>query len=132
MIKIDMWYGKEEKKYITLEEAPIVREIIASMKEDESTVEEYAEMAIRVAYDGNAWNIDTMKASAKIAKNCRAWNVYSDNSNSIDIWIEATAYVNNDEFIMIGAYLSDIWQISGDNQKEIASHMYIKRFKEMK
>lgn len=123
---------KEEKKYITLEEAPIVREIIASMKEDESTVEEYAEMAIRVAYNGNAYHIETMKASAKIAKNCRACNAYSNNSNSIDIWIEATAYVNQDEFIIIGAYLSDIWQISGSKDQEIVSYMYIRRFKEMK
>ena len=99
-------FEKEDKKYITLEEAPIVREIIASMKEDESTAEEYADMAIRAACDGNAYGIEIMKASAKIAKNCRAWNAYSANSNSIDIWIEATAYINNDEFIMIG-YLAD-------------------------
>ena len=123
---------KEDKRYITLEEAPIAREIIASMKEDESTVEEYAEMAIQAVYNGNAWGIETIKSSAKITKNCRAWNVYSNNSSDLDIWIKATAYVNDDEFIMIGAYLSDIWQISGDNKKEIASYMYIRRFKEIK
>ena len=123
---------KEEKKYITLEEAPIAREIIASMKEDESTAEEYAEMAIRAAYDGNAWSIDTMRATAKISKNNRAWNEYSNDSGCLDIWIEATAYVNTDEFIMIGAYLSDIWKITGDNNTEIASRMYIRKFKEVK
>ncbi len=123
---------KEEKKYITLEEAPIAREIITSMKEDESTVEEYAEMAIRAVYDGNAWNIDTMRATAKIAKNNRAWNEYSNNSGYLDIWIEATAHVNTDEFIMIGVYLSDIWKITGYNNEEIASHMYIRKFKEVK
>lgn len=125
-------FEKEEKKYITLEEAPIAREIIASMKEDESTAEEYAEMAIRAAYDGNAWNIDTMRATAKIAKNSRAWNEFSENSGYLDIYIKATAHVNQDEFIMIGAYLSDIWKITGYNNKEIASHMYIRRFKEIK
>ena len=123
---------KEDKKYITLEEAPIAREIIASMKEDESTVEEYAEMAIRAAYDGNAWNIDTMRATAKIAKNNRAWNEFSNNSGCLDIYIKATAHVNQDEFIMIGAYLSDIWKITGYNNEEIVSHMYIRRFKEIK
>ena len=123
---------KEDKKYITLEQAPIVREIITSMKEDESTVEEYAEMAIRVAYDGNAWNIDTMRATAKISRNNNAWNVFSNNSGCLDIWIEATAYVNLNEFIIIGAYLSDIWKITGSKDQEIVSRMYIRRFKEMK
>ena len=125
-------FEKESKKYITLEEAPIARQIIADMKEDECTVEEYAEIAIRAAYNGKAWNIDTMRATAGISKNNRAWNAYSNNSGHLDIWIEATAYVNNDEFIMIGVYLSDIWQISGENQQEMAARMYIRKFKEVK
>ena len=123
---------QEYKKYITVAEMPTVREIIGDMKEDSSTVEEYAEMAIQAAYDGRAYGIEVMKASAKISKNCRVWNAYNDHSETLDIWIEATAYVNCNEFIMIGAYLSDIWQISSDNRKEIASNMYIRRFTEKK
>lgn len=123
---------KEDKKLITLEEAPIVREIIAYMKEDESTPTDYVEYAINAAYDNRAYGVEILKASAKIAKNCRAYNAYSDHSETLDIWINATAYVNGDEFIMIGAYLSDIWQITSDNAQEIASHMYIRKFKEVK
>lgn len=123
---------KEDKKYISLEEAPIVREIISSMKEDTSTAEEYAEMAIRAIYDDNAWNIDIIRATAKIFKNHEIWNELSNNSGCIDIWIEATTYVNDDEFIMIGAYLSDIWKITERNNKEIASKMYIRKFKEVR
>ena len=122
---------QEYKKYITVAEMPTVREIISDMKEDLSTVEEYAEMAIQAAYDGIAYS-EILKASASIAKNQRAWNAYSDHSETLDVWIEATAYVNGNEFIMIGAYLTDIWQIGSDNRKEIASHMYIRRFKEAK
>ena len=122
---------QECKKYITVAEMPIVREIIADMKEDSSTVEEYAEMAIQVAYDGIAYS-EILKASASIAKNCRVWNAYNNHSENLDVYIEATAYVNGDEFIIIGAYLTDIWQIGSDNRKEIASHMYIRRFKEIK
>lgn len=125
-------FEKESRKYITLEEAPIARMIIADMKEDESTVEDYAEMAIRVAYDGKAYSIDTMRAKASISKNNRAWNAFSDNSGCLDIWIEATAYVNIDEFIIIGAYLSDIWMITRSTDQEIVEHMYIRRFKEDK
>lgn len=130
---------KEYKKYITLAEAPIVREIISSLKEDTSTVEEYAEMAVRAAYNNKTNDIEILKASAKISKNCRVWNAFTENSEELDVWIEATAYVNhynNSEFgykiIIIGAYLSDIWQISCENYREMASHMYIRRFKEAK
>lgn len=123
---------QEYKKYITVTEMPTVREIISDMKEDSSTIEEYAEMAIQAACDGKAYSIEIMKASATISKNCRAWNAYNNHSENLDVYIEATAYVNGDEFIMIGAYLTDIWQIGSDNRKEIASNMYIRRFKEIR
>lgn len=126
---------KEDKKYITIAQAPLAREIIANMKEDESKPEEYAEMAIKAAY-GNTlvFNVEVLKATAKIVKNARAWNLYNDHSEDLDIWVESTAYVSlsdSYECIIIGAYLSDIWQITEDNKKEIASYMYIRRFKEM-
>ena len=59
-------------------------------------------------------------------------NAFTENSGCLDVWIEATALVNGNEFIIIGAYLSDIWMITGYNNEEIASHMYIRRFKEIK
>ncbi len=122
---------KEDKKYFTLEEAPIIRKVIESIKEDESAPADYAEIAIKAAYKSDTYNIEILKASAKIAKNCRVSNAYTNDSADIDIWIEATAYINLNQYIMIGAYLSDIWQITGDNQAEIASHMYIRKFKEV-
>lgn len=122
---------KEDKKYITLADAPIVRQIIADMKEDESTAADYAEYAIQAAYNHGAYGVEVLKASAKIVKNSRAWNAYNDHSEKLDIWINATAYVNGNEFIMIGAYLSDIWQITCDNAPEIATNMYIRKFKEI-
>ena len=49
---------KEDKKLITMADAPIVRQIIADMKEDEFSPADYADIAIRVAYDGNAYGIE--------------------------------------------------------------------------
>ena len=127
---------KEDKKYITLAQAPLVREIIADMKEDEIKPEEYAEMAVRAAYSNTlVFNVEVLKATARIVKSSKAWNVMSDHSEDLDIWVEATAYVSlsdSYECIMIGTYLSDIWQITEDNKEEIASYMYIRRFKEVK
>lgn len=123
---------KEDKRFITLADAPVVREIITDMKEDESTPADYAKYAIDAAYNLKAYGVEVLKASAKIAKNARAWNAYNDHSETLDIWIDATAYVNGNEFIIIGAYLSDIWQITSDNALEIASQTYIRKFKEIK
>ena len=127
---------KEDKKYITLAQAPLVREIIADMKEDEIKPEEYAEMAVRAAYSNTlVFNVEVLKATARIVKSSKAWNVMSDHSEDLDIWVEATAYVSlsdSYECIMIGTYLSDIWHITEDNKEEIASYMYIRRFKEVK
>ena len=126
---------KEDKKYITLDQAPIVREIIADMKEDENTVADWAKYAISAPYNHREYSIEVLKASAKIAKNNRAWNALNEHSGDLDVWINATAYVScadGYEFIMIGAYLSDIWQLTYENAMEIASQMYIRRFKEVK
>lgn len=122
---------KKDKQFITLAEVPIVRQIILDMKEDECTVEKYAEMAVRAAFNGNTFGIEVLKSSASIARNGRVWNLYSDGSGTLDIWIDATVCVNDNEFIIIGAYLSDIWQITGSLDQEIVSHMYIRRFKEV-
>lgn len=122
---------KKDKQFITLAEAPIVRQIILDMKEDECTVEKYAEMAVRAAFNGNTFGIEVLKSSASIARNGRVWNLYGDGSGTLDIWIDATVCVNDNEFIIIGAYLSDIWKITGSFDQEIVSHMYIRRFKEV-
>lgn len=126
---------KEDKKYITLDEAPLVREIITDMKEDENTAADWAKYAIAAPYNHREYSVKILKASAKIAKNNRVWNVLNEHSGDLDVWVEATAYVScvdGYEFIIIGAYLSDIWQITYDNALEIASHMYVRKFKEMK
>ena len=125
---------KEDKKFITLADAQNVRQIITDMKEDTNTAEKYAEMAVRAVYDYDAYGIDVLKASAKISTNYRSWNIFTDNSGHLDIWIDATACVNDEEFIMIGVYLSDIWQLTGrkNENQGIVSNMYIRRFKEAK
>ena len=125
-------FEKKDKKYITIAEAPLVHEIIADMKEDEYTAADWAEYAVAAAYNHRAYSIEILKASAKIAKNGRVWNVLNDHSETLDVWIEATAYVNGDGFIIIGSYLSDIWQINADNTQESISNMYIRKFTEDK
>lgn len=118
------------KEVITLAEVPTVRKLIRQMQEDSSTVEDYAKQAVNIAYDNAAYSVEILTASAEIAKNECIWDTYYDGSRSFDIWIEAKAFVNSEEFCIIGAHLSDIWSITADNQEEIFSRMYVKYFKE--
>ncbi len=123
----------EEKyrRYYTLEELDIAKEIIRQEKEDdEYTAKDWAEYAVREALkDENGNNIDyltkVITAEATTAKNCRAHDAYTSESGNMDVWIEATAKTY-DGFIEVGAYLSDIWQTGAERYKD---HMYINYYK---
>ena len=125
---------KNYRKYYTLEDLDRAKRVIAAEKEDESTVKEWAEMAIREAIkndDGiyEDYIVEIFKAEAHTAKNHRVWNAYGycdpeeANTQDMDVWIEFAAELEQG-FIKGGAYLSDIWQTGGTDYRE---HMYIRR-----
>ena len=112
------------KDYFTLSDLDRAKEVIAYEKDyDCETAKTWAECAINEAHFGCIEKI--FEASAEIAKNCRAWNAYTDNSGDMDVWITATAKTS-EGFIEIGAYLTDIWQTGA---VEYRHHMYVKTYK---
>lgn len=119
---------KEMKRVLTVAEMPEVRRVIEGMKED-TGIKDYAEMAARVASGSRVKSV--MEASAGIAKNCRVRDAYHPGSGDLDVWLEVIAYTE-DGFVMVGAYLTDIWQITGDNNDSIKRHMFIRLFREVK
>ena len=121
-------FGAEQKKYITVAELSIVKQIISDMKEDDGLME-YAEIAARIASGG--YVVKVYERSAEIAKNGRIYNAYGDDTENLDIWINAAA-LTSEGFVMFGIYLTDVWNITGDNAEEIKSHMYIRKFQEVK
>lgn len=125
---------KEMKKVITIADMPAVNEVIKTMQYDATTAKEAAEAAARIASGNN--DVKVLEASAEIAGNCRVWNYYNYDGSSAhyDVWINFTAIINNGfgGIIMGGAYLSDIWQATGDNDEELREHMYIRKFTETK
>lgn len=124
-------FTAEMKKIITVAEMPAVRKVIEAEKEnDEWTVQEWAKMAAGIVRPCSS--VKVLEASAEIAKNCRIWDAYADGSADFDVWIRFTALVNDDSFVMGGAYLSDLWAASSDNREETVRHMYIRRFKEVR
>lgn len=118
---------KEAKRILSVAEMPAVQRMIKEMREDTGLMD-YAGMAARVAAGTNV--VRVLEASAEIAKNCRVWNAYHEESADLDVWMRVTAYTDKG-FVMVGAYLTDIWQI-GNNNEEIRSHMYIRLFREVK
>ena len=122
---------EESKKVITLDELPLVQEIIDAEEEDTMTASEAAKMAVNASASihGHGECVKVLEASAGIAKNCRIRNFYHDASLDYDIWIDAIAQTENG-FCVIGAYYSDINEIACTNRKEIASRMYVRWFKE--
>ena len=125
-------FGKDCKKWMTVEQYEVAKTIIRDMKDDESTPAEYAVYAVNAI--GKAFDIGSctkvFECTATIAGNRRIWNQFGDDTGTLDIWLEGTARTW-DGFVEFGAYLTDIWSISGDNAVDLAkNHMYYKIFTE--
>lgn len=124
--------NKAIKKMLSLEETKKAKQIIAGMKENEITETECIKKAICAACK-KSWCIEVFKASAIITKNFRIYNAFFEGSGKLDIWISATAQTA-DGFMIIGAYLTDIWELTGceEEDEEIINRMYIRNFLESK
>lgn len=120
---------KDYKRYYTINEVDVAKRIIKQEKEeDESTPAEWAEYAVREALRGTNKSLcEVITATARISKNCRAWDAYFEGSWNLDIWIEALARTT-EGYIEIGAYLSDIWQTGANHY---VSNMFVRRFAEV-
>lgn len=119
---------KDYRDLYTLSDLERAKEVIKFMKEDTSTVKEYAEYAIREALkDTDVFDGEIITAEAHTAGNRRVWDAYGEGTASMDVWITALARTS-EGFIECGAYLTDIWQTGSEPYKQ---NMYIKRFKEV-
>lgn len=118
----------ESKQILKLSEISTVKQIIKDFKDNGDDLSHYLETLSNIFHA-----TETIKSTAKIAKNSRIQNVYTDDSKDIDIWIDATLFSSHDNtFYIVGAYLSDIWESTGDNDDALKSHMYIRKFVENK
>ena len=119
----------DSKKLLTLSEMPAVREIQRQEAEDTMTASEYLQMAAHVASRSNA-DFQIFGASASIAKNCRIWEYYGADTGALDIWLEGLAFDPYEGAFLIGAYLSDIFNITGGpSDEDIRYHMFIRTYR---
>lgn len=115
------------KDIYTVSDLERARAVIKMMREDESVVAEYAEMAVNEALDCTGDYLRRiLKATASTARNCRVWNAYDNESADMDVWVDAIAETSYG-FIKVGAYLSDIWQ---KGAIPFSQHMWVVYYKE--
>ena len=104
---------KDYKEYFTVRDVEKAKEVIKCMKDDESTVDQYALYAAREVLKGSkdGWPV-IIEATAEIAKNNRAFNAYGE-TGDLDVLIEAKAKTDLG-YLEFSAYLSDIFQTGAD------------------
>lgn len=113
------------KNYYTISDLERAKAVIKWEKEnDEESIITWAEYAVNEALKGtDEFCRKVICAEARTAKNCRVWNAYSDKSETMDVWITATAKTVHG-FIEVGAYLSDIWQTGSEKYKHKMNIQY--------
>lgn len=124
-------FTNEMKKFVTVAEMPVVRQLIQDMKEDECPPEEYARIAMSVVEPSAVSSqFEIFKATAEVTKNSHVNDRYFDGSGRFDVWISFVAYSSFYGAYECGIYLSDIWDMSfePDNYDSIRSRMFIKAF----
>lgn len=119
---------KEAKQWLTVAQMPEVRKMIADLKDDD--IKSYVITMMNFLEGNNFFNVKVFEATAEISRNIRVKDRYTDNSGDLDVWINFIAYGSgSDSFIRGGAYLSDIWSITGtEEDNKLKSRMYVARY----
>lgn len=108
---------------------PKVQEIIKYFQEeDETPINDYARWAANIVTKHTLCNPEILKATAEITKNARANDSILEGSGNLDVWFEFYIFDKYAGFYEIGAYLTDIWQATDENNEYIKSHMYINAY----
>lgn len=114
------------KSIYSLDDVARAKTVIKYQKDDSSTVSDYARYAVNEALKGTDDGlVRIIEATAETARNSRVWNLYGDDTETMDVWVKAIAKTY-DGFIEIGAYLSDIWNTGYDYSYK--DRMYIEYF----
>lgn len=132
---------QEAKKWLTLAQAPVARQIVMDMKESEESAADIlmsAANGYRRSFDDRGkrcelgWPTRVLEAKAEICGNQRVYNYFSEGSGTLDVWV--SGYVLFDFGLLeIHAYLSDIWSLGPDGAAQnMADHAYIRTFVEKK
>ena len=126
---------KDYKKYFTIEEYEIAKEIIKMEREDDaSTAKEMAEYAVKEALknDDLCYLEEILEAKAEVCRNKyqaydKVYDRYFEGSQFMDVYISGVAKVSFG-YLEFGAYLSDIWE-TGAREYKVDTVKYVKEKK---
>ena len=135
-MKMEIKITKEMERVFTLSEVPAIESLRNSLKDEP----EFDWEAKRIAEIASGSSIEVLRYELEMVKNNRVWNFYGSSNEedvtfptwNLDVWIHVLAYDELTGFYDIGAYLSDIWSLRSDNEDEVKSHMYIRKFVEQR
>ena len=116
---------KDDYKWLTIAEMPIAKTLQQMYKDYDFRAD--AAMMARVA-SGTYGSFEILKCEPRISGNCRIYDAHDTNSGRLDIWVDAYAYNSYYGFYEFGFYLTDAWQVTGDNNDEIRKNMFVKAF----
>lgn len=119
-----VYLTEHSKDLLKVSELPVAKNLIRIFADDEG---DYAKMAATLVTGTN--NCILLKEKAEISKNCRIWDAYYTGSKDIDIWINIYVFAPLIGFYDIGFYVTDMWDLSYNNRKEIKSRMFIEEYK---
>ena len=128
---------QEAKKWLTLAQAPVARQIVMDMKESEESAADVlmsAANGYRRSFDDRGkrcelgWPTRVLEAKAEICGNQRVYNYFSEGSGTLDVWV--SGYVLFSKGILeIHSCLSDIWSLGPDGAAQnLVNHSYIQAF----
>ena len=83
-------FTNKDKRFISVAQLPIVKRVIAEMKDD-TGIMEYAQMAAHIASETNE-QFEILKAEAHICKYYNVWNRYFDGSEDLDVYLDIYAF----------------------------------------
>lgn len=119
---------KEVHEHLTMHDITEARKIISQEKTNTLTATEAATM-IGQAVIKYPSDLKVLEASAEIAGNCRVWNYYTDDSRNLDVWVNFRIR-SYGEYIEGGAYLSDVFQLTGDDdsKRNLEANCFLVRY----
>ena len=120
--------SKSYKDFFTISDLERAKEVIKYMKDDESSVKDYAKIAVEhvlLKEDRYETLVRIIEAEAVTEKNGRIFDAYGFESGYMDVWLNITARTDRG-YLEVGAYLTDIWKIGADT--DLREHMWIQHY----
>ena len=123
LTKIDTKSEEVKKTLTAYQLETLVPILIENVKNDDGKIDLTWEAEALASLFGC---YDVIEARARVARYFRTWNSFGE-TEDLDVWIEITARDKSEfarKYAELGACLTDIWSITGDNHDEIRSRCY--------